>query len=154
MQLIRNLIKVSWASFQHHKSSKTSKSYKEPTHFKNKGDCLGIYFWHSPWCSTNGSVMNRTLCKGQEQFSKNTPDTVNKTLLLSVRLLQSSFEYIQSEEYNGFFFHYTFILCNQSIQMLSFIWECQLVVEYLTISQSYPSPINFLRQLLVIKLIK
>lgn len=71
MQLIRNLIKVSWASFQHHKSSKTSKSYKEPTHFKNKGDCLGIYFWHSPWCSTNGSVMNRTLCKGQEQFSKN-----------------------------------------------------------------------------------
>lgn len=103
MQLIRNLIKVSWASFQHHKSSKTSKSYKEPTHFKNKGDCLGIYFWHSPWCSTNGSVMNRTLCKGQEQFSKNTPDTVNKTLLLSVRLLQSSFEYIQSEEYNVFF---------------------------------------------------
>lgn len=86
MQLIRNLIKVSWASFQHHKSSKTSKSYKEPTHFKNKGDCLGIYFWHSPWCSTNGSVMNRTLCKGQEQFSKNTPGTVNKTLLLSVRL--------------------------------------------------------------------
>lgn len=104
MQLIRNLIKVSWASFQHHKSSKTSKSYKEPTHFKNKGDCLGIYFWHSPWCSTNGSVMNRTLCKGQEQFSKNTPGTVNKTLLLSVRLLQSSFEYIQSEEYNGVFF--------------------------------------------------
>lgn len=104
MQLIRNLIKVSWASFQHHKSSKTSKSYKEPTHFKNKGDCLGIYFWHSPWCSTNGSVMNRTLCKGQEQFSKNTPGTVNKTLLLSVRLLQSSFEYIHSEEYNGFFF--------------------------------------------------
>lgn len=104
MQLIRNLIKVSWASFQHHKSSKTSKSYKEPTHFKNKGDCLGIYFWHSPWCSTNGSVMNRTLCKDQEQFSKNTPGTVNKTLLLSVRLLQSSFEYIQSEEYNGFFF--------------------------------------------------
>lgn len=103
MQLIRNLIKVSWASFQHHKSSKTSKSYKEPTHFKNKGDCLGIYFWHSPWCSTNGSVMNRTLCKGQEQFSKNTPGTVNKTLLLSVRLLQSSFEYIQSEEYNVFF---------------------------------------------------
>lgn len=103
MQLIRNLIKVSWASFQHHKSSKTSKSYKEPTHFKNKGDCLGIYFWHSPWCSTSGSVMNRTLCKGQEQFSKNTPGTVNKTLLLSVRLLQSSFEYIQSEEYNGFF---------------------------------------------------
>lgn len=90
MQLIRNLIKVSWASFQHHKSSKTSKSYKEPTHFKNKGDCLGIYFWHSPWCSTNGSVMNRTLCKGQEQFSKNTPGTVNKTLLLSVRLLQST----------------------------------------------------------------
>lgn len=104
MQLIRNLIKVSWASFQHHKSSKTSKSYKEPTHFKNKGDCLGIYFWHSPWCLTNGSVMNRTLCKGQEQFSKNTPGTVNKTLLLSVRLLQSSFKYIQSEEYNGFFF--------------------------------------------------
>lgn len=104
MQLIRNLIKVSWASFQHHTSSKTSKSYKEPTHFKNKGDCLGIYFWHSPWCSTNGSVMNRTLCKGQEQFSKNTPGTVNKTLLLSVRLLQSSFEYIQREEYNGFFF--------------------------------------------------
>lgn len=104
MQLIRNLIKVSWASFQHHKSSKTSKSYKEPTHFKYKGDCLGIYFWHSPWCSTNGSVMNRTLCKGQEQFSKNTPGTVNKTLLLSVRLLQSSFEYIQSEEYNGVFF--------------------------------------------------
>lgn len=103
MQLIRNLIKVSWASFQHHKSSKTSKSYIEPTHFKNKGDCLGIYFWHSPWCSTNGSVMNRTLCKGQEQFSKNTPGTVNKTLLLSVRLLQSSFEYIQSEEYNVFF---------------------------------------------------
>lgn len=103
MQLIRNLIKVSWASFQHHKSSKTSKSYKEPTHFKNKGDCLGIYFWNSPWCSTNGSVMNRTLCKGQEQFSKNTPGTVNKTLLLSVRLLQSSFEYIQSEEYNVFF---------------------------------------------------
>lgn len=103
MQLIRNLIKVSWASFQHHKSSKTSKSYKEPTHFKNKGDCLGIYFWHSPWCSTNGSVMNRTLCKGQEQFSKNTPGTVNKTLLLSVRLLRSSFEYIQSEEYNVFF---------------------------------------------------
>lgn len=104
MQLIRNLIKVSWASFQHHTSSKTSKSYKEPTHFKNKGDCLGIYFWHSPWCSTNGSVMNRTLCKGQEQFSKNTPGTVNKTLLLSVRLLRSSFEYIQSEEYNGVFF--------------------------------------------------
>lgn len=103
MQLIRNLIKVSWASFQHHTSSKTSKSYKEPTHFKNKGDCLSIYFWHSPWCSTNGSVMNRTLCKGQEQFSKNTPGTVNKTLLLSVRLLQSSFEYIQSEEYNVFF---------------------------------------------------
>lgn len=103
MQLIRNLIKVSWASFQHHKSSKTSKSYKEPTHFKNKGDCLGIYFWNSPWCSTNGSVMNRTLCKGQEQFSKNTPGTVNKTLLLSVRLLQSNFEYIQSEEYNVFF---------------------------------------------------
>lgn len=103
MQLIRNLIKVSWASFQHHKSSKTSKSYKEPTHFKNKGDCLGIYFWHSPWCSTNGSVMNRTLCNGQEQFSKNTPGTVNKTLLLSVRLLQSSFEYIHSEEYNVFF---------------------------------------------------
>lgn len=103
MQLIRNLIKVSWASFQHHKSSKTSKSYKEPTHFKNKGDCLGIYFRHSPWCSTNGSVMNRTLCKGQEQFSKNTPGTVNKTLLLSVRLLQSSFEYIHSEEYNVFF---------------------------------------------------
>lgn len=103
MQLIRNLIKVSWASFQHHTSSKTSKSYKEPTHFKNKGDCLDIYFWHSPWCSTNGSVMNRTLCKGQEQFSKNTPGTVNKTLLLSVRLLQSSFEYIHSEEYNVFF---------------------------------------------------
>lgn len=106
MQLIRNLIKVSWASFQHHKSSKTSKSYKEPTHFKNKGDCLGIYFWHSPWCSTNGSVMNRTLCKGQEQFSKNTPGTVNKTLLLSVRLLQSTvvLNTFKVKSTTGFFF--------------------------------------------------